>query len=116
MLKLIVFCIIIGTSLAYDVHLVVAEKQAIPHYTRHGYDYQHINLQPNRPRALSEPSSGFGGQGFQRPAFQPQRFERQPIEPQGFSQPVRQTRFFQLGDSSRPQLSSRFGSFGSRQP
>lgn len=96
-------------ALAWDPHLKIAEKIAIPHHIRHGYDYPYINFaQMNRQVGQNL------RQGFSQPAFEPQRQTqtfRQPAafgQPSGFTSqpfdqgrnPVRQTRFFQMFNQS----------------
>ncbi|GBO15943.1 hypothetical protein AVEN_130014-1 [Araneus ventricosus] len=92
-------------------HLKIAEKLAIPHHIRHAYDYPQLNLgaQPARP-AVNQ-GAGFRSPGFSQPdpfnqpQTAPTSFSRQPLSPvsSGPSQPVRQTRFFNLyTPGSRP--------------
>ncbi|GFQ85603.1 hypothetical protein TNCT_473441 [Trichonephila clavata] len=103
-------------------HLKIAEKLAIPHHIRHAYEYPQLNLgaavrpavnsnsgfqrQPSsfsQPDPFNQPSapSSFGGQP---PA--PSSFGGQPLGfRSGSSQPVRQTRFFNLyTQSNRPEF------------
>lgn len=101
-------------------HLKIAEKLAIPHHIRHAYDYPQINLQrPAAPAQVQQPQRAFSQPDFMRQpevssfmrqpevssfmrqpevgSFmrQPESFGRQPEVRPG-SQPVRQTRFFNL--------------------
>lgn len=106
--------VILTVALAWDPSLKIAEKIAIPHHIRHGYDYPYINIAQMMNRrglsvrqGLGQQPSPFGiapqqNQGFRQPAPAlppPSRgFQSQPFDQsRGFSNTPRQTRFFNLG-------------------
>lgn len=102
-------------ALAWDPSLKIAEKGAIHHHIRHGYDYPYINIAQMMNRrgiavrpAVGQQPSAFGiapqqNLGFRQPAQAlpppPSRgFQGQPFDQnRGFSNNPRQTRFFNLG-------------------
>ncbi|KAG8197823.1 hypothetical protein JTE90_020101 [Oedothorax gibbosus] len=107
MIRILSLLVLVALASCQDHHhLKMAEKLAIPHHIRHAYDYPYINLQrPSAPAAPAQPERPLRGfsqpdpMQFSRPEVS--EFVRQPAAPSSFarqqgSQPVRQTRFFNL--------------------
>ncbi|XP_071040758.1 RNA-binding protein EWS-like [Parasteatoda tepidariorum] len=109
MIRILVLLTLASVCVSYDLSLHLAEKLAVPHYSRHGYDYPQINFgrpQGNAAPAVSQslparPSSLSGPSSFSQPSS--------VNRPSSFSQ---SGDFGQPSSVNRPSSFSQSGDFG----